>query len=42
MTMTKHIYIVRYGETQDNLDGVFSRADTPLTDRGKEQARSIG
>jgi len=21
--MTKHIYIVRYGETQDNFDGVF-------------------
>ena len=36
------LYYVRHGESQDNVDRVWSRQDTPLTARGKKQARAAG
>lgn len=39
--LTKHIFIVRHGETVDNESGVFSNPDTPLSSDGEKQARSI-
>ena len=36
------IYIVRHGQTQDNVDGLFRRDETPLTDKGKQQAIDAG
>jgi probable phosphoglycerate mutase len=36
------LYFVRHGESQDNLDRVWSRHDTPLTEHGRKQARTAG
>jgi uncharacterized phosphatase len=36
------LYFVRHGESQDNVNRVWSRDDTPLTGRGKKQARTAG
>jgi 2,3-bisphosphoglycerate-dependent phosphoglycerate mutase len=37
------IYMVRHGETQSNLDRVFQgHLDTSLTDRGLDQAHTVG
>ncbi|MEZ4523725.1 MAG: histidine phosphatase family protein [Thermomicrobiales bacterium] len=34
------LWLVRHGETQHNLDGIFQgQLDTPLTERGVQQAR---
>lgn len=40
----KKIYFVRHGESQANVDNVVagSEYETPLTDRGREQARQAG
>ncbi len=38
----KYLYYVRHGESQDNIDRVWSRHDTPLTERGRTQAKSAG
>lgn len=36
----KHLYFVRHGESELNVQRVFAgQLDTPLTDRGREQAR---
>jgi broad specificity phosphatase PhoE len=36
------IYLARHGETADNADGrVQGSIDTPLSDRGREQARAL-
>lgn len=41
--MALDIYLVRHGETQSNLDRVFQgHLDTSLTERGREQAESVG
>ena len=36
------IYIVRHGETKDNVDKKFRRADVELTEKGIKQAEEIG
>ncbi|HEY4275118.1 MAG TPA: histidine phosphatase family protein [Rhizomicrobium sp.] len=37
------LYLARHGETQANREKRFSgRLDTPLTDKGREQARALG
>ena len=37
------LYFSRHGETEANLEKRFSgKRDTPLTDRGRQQARTIG
>ena len=36
------IYVVRHGETTDNLEGNFRRADAQLTEKGIEQAKKVG
>lgn len=36
------LYFVRHGESQDNVDRVWSRPDTPLTALGKKQALEAG
>lgn len=39
----KHLYFCRHGESELNKAGLFAgRTDTPLTDEGREQARSEG
>ena len=36
------LLLVRHGETAANIDGLFlGRADPPLTERGREQARAL-
>ncbi|HBZ4247669.1 alpha-ribazole phosphatase [Klebsiella aerogenes] len=37
------LWLVRHGETKANVDGLYSgHAPTPLTERGIQQARSLG
>ena len=36
------IYVVRHGETTDNVDKKFRRASTQLTDKGIKQAEDVG
>jgi broad specificity phosphatase PhoE len=36
------LYFIRHGESQDNVDHVWSRPYTPLTERGRQQAREAG
>lgn len=39
----KTIYFVRHGQSQANVDGVYAgQSDSPLTQKGKEQAQSAG
>ena len=40
----KKIYFVRHGESQANVDNIVAGAEyeTPLTEKGKEQARQAG
>lgn len=39
---TTTIFLVRHGESESNRDGIFAgRLDSPLTDRGREQARAL-
>lgn len=41
--MPTKIWLIRHGETQSNLDRVFQgHLDTPLTERGYQQARAVG
>jgi broad specificity phosphatase PhoE len=35
----KQLYLIRHGETAANKDDAFRQLDTPLCDRGREQAR---
>jgi broad specificity phosphatase PhoE len=39
---TKHIYLVRHGQSFANLSGVGQGADSELTDKGKKQAELVG
>ncbi len=36
------IYFVRHGESQANADNIFGDSDTPLTEKGKNQAKLAG
>lgn len=38
---TKHIYLVRHGQTDSNVDGIFRGRESALTDTGREQARVV-
>lgn len=38
----RNLYFIRHGESKDNLDGVWSRPDSPLTALGKWQASAAG
>lgn len=39
----QHLYFVRHGESELNLKRTYAgQTDTPLTDRGREQARAAG
>jgi probable phosphoglycerate mutase len=43
MTNDLRLWLIRHGETAHNLDGIFQgQLDTPLTERGHEQARQTG
>lgn len=35
----KSIYFVRHGQSEDNVAGIWSRPNTPLTSEGQNQAR---
>ncbi|MBI2613109.1 histidine phosphatase family protein [Candidatus Kaiserbacteria bacterium] len=37
----KTVYFVRHGEAEVNVSSTFGAEDTPLTDKGREQARSV-
>lgn len=39
---TKHVYIVRHGESDANATGIRQGADAILTERGKMQAELVG
>ena len=39
--MEKHIYFVRHGESEENLDGVYRGSSAQLTETGKEQAKLL-
>lgn len=34
------LYFIRHGESEDNSNGIFSRPWSPLTEKGREQARA--
>ena len=36
------LYFLRHGQSQANLDGVYAADASPLTNRGREQARAAG
>lgn len=36
------VYFVRHGESEANVEKVFSSPDTPLTDKGRAQATQLG
>jgi uncharacterized phosphatase len=39
----KHLYLIRHGHTEMNERGLFSgQTETPLTPKGKQQARAAG
>lgn len=39
----KHLYFVRHGESELNVQRIFAgQTDTPLTERGREQAKVAG
>ena len=37
----KTVYFVRHGQSVDNASPVFQSIDSPLSEKGKQQARSI-
>jgi len=39
--MEKHVYLVRHGQSDSNVDGVYRGRDAVLTDTGREQARIV-
>ena len=39
---TKHVFIVRHGESVANATGIRQGPETPLTERGESQAALIG
>lgn len=39
--MAKHIYFVRHGESESNVDGIYRGRDARLTEMGRAQARAI-
>ncbi len=41
MEIVKHVYLVRHGETDSNVDGIFRGRDSALTERGKKQAQIV-
>ena len=41
MQAEKIVYFVRHGQSMDNASPVFQSPDSPLTEKGKEQARKI-
>src|SRR3989344_330925 len=40
--MAKTIYLVRHGESEHNAGEIWQEGDSPLTERGKAQARLVG
>jgi broad specificity phosphatase PhoE len=36
------LYFIRHGESEDNAAGVWAHKTSPLTEKGKEQARQTG
>lgn len=38
---TKHIYLVRHGQSRANAGGVFEGAESPLTEHGIQQAQMV-
>ncbi len=41
--MTRTLYVMRHGETEDNVSQtITAQADSPLTERGREQAHAKG
>ncbi|MBI2025675.1 histidine phosphatase family protein [Candidatus Kaiserbacteria bacterium] len=39
--MEKHVYLIRHGESESNVDGVYRGRDAELTDTGREQAKAV-
>lgn len=39
--MTKHVYLVRHGQTDSNVDGMFRGRQSMLTELGVQQARTV-
>ena len=37
-----NIYVVRHGETEDNVKKVFRTSNTNLTDKGEKEAKEVG
>lgn len=40
--MEKHIYFVRHGQSESNVDGIIRGRDTKLTEKGRAQAHAVG
>lgn len=38
---TKHIYLVRHGQSCSNATGVYEKAESPLTELGVQQAHAV-
>ena len=39
--MEKHVYFVRHGQTDSNIEHIYRGKDAQLTDSGREQARTV-
>lgn len=37
----KTIYVVRHGESQENIDGIFTAGKSPLSEQGQKQAEAL-
>lgn len=39
--MEKHVYFVRHGESESNVDGIYRGEEAQLTESGRTQARTV-
>ncbi len=41
LSMAKHLYFVRHGESNSNADGVFRGEESSLSEKGEKEARTV-